>query len=90
MLTIQVSSRFRRSFRRMPKLVQVDFQVAIDCFKSEPFHPTLRTHKLSGALSGRYSFCLRDGYRVLIEFMSHNIVLLVNVGSHDDYKKWSR
>lgn len=70
--------------------MQDDFAKQIGPFQVEPFHPVLRTHKLSGGLTGRYSFYLRDGYRVLFEFMSDNVVLLVNIGSHDQYKKWSR
>lgn len=90
MLTIHVSTRFHRSFRRIPKTVKDDFAKQITQFQVEPFDPTLRTHKLSGGLAGRYSFYLRDGYRVLFEFMSDNVVLLVNIGSHDEYAKWSR
>lgn len=90
MLTIHVSTRFKRSFRRISKAAQEDFAKQITQFQIEPFYPTLRTHKLSGGLAGRYSFYLRDGYRVLFEFMSDNVVLLVNIGSHDQYKKWSR
>ncbi|MFA4846117.1 MAG: type II toxin-antitoxin system mRNA interferase toxin, RelE/StbE family [Patescibacteria group bacterium] len=90
MLIVEVSSRFHRSFRHLPLRVQDDFQTRITRFQLEPFDPTLRTHKLSGGLEGHYSFSLTDGHRVLFEFMSDNVVLLVNVGSHDAYKKWPR
>lgn len=90
MLMVHVSTRFKRSFRRIPKAVQEDFAKQIEQFQVEPFHSDLRTHKLSGGLAGRYSFYLRDGYRVLFEFLSDNVVLLVNIGSHDQYRKWSK
>ncbi|MCR4313808.1 MAG: type II toxin-antitoxin system mRNA interferase toxin, RelE/StbE family [Candidatus Uhrbacteria bacterium] len=90
MLIIHISSRFRRSFRQVPVRVQTDFETSIEKFQQEPFHPSLRTHKLSGGLANHYSFYLRDGYRVLFTFMQENVILLVNIGSHDEYKRWAQ
>jgi len=90
MLTIHPSSRFKRSFKRMPHHIKADFANKIDVFKKHPFHPSLHTHKLSGNLADYYSFYLKDDFRVLFEFVESEDVLLINIGSHDDYKKWSR
>jgi len=90
MLTIHLGSRFERSFKRMPRHIQDDFAKQIELFQTQPFHPSLRTHKLSGQLREYYAFYLRDGYRVLLDFVGPHIVLLVNIGSHDDYQKWAR
>lgn len=48
----------------------------------------LHNHKLSGNLGDYHAFYLRDGYRVLFDF-NKDIIILVNVGNHDSYKKWS-
>lgn len=90
MLTIHVGSRFERSFRKMPSQIQEDFEKKISVFREQPFHPSLGSHKLSGKLREYYAFYLRDGYRVLFDFMAPNVVLLINIGSHDDYQKWSK
>ncbi len=90
MLTIYPSSRFRRSFKRTPTHIREDFARRIDIFKKYPFHPFLHTHKLSGNLADYYGFYLQDGFRVIFEFVESDSVLLVNIGSHDDYTKWSR
>lgn len=90
MLAIHVSSRFERSFKRMPSHICEDFKKQISIFQEHPFHPSLHTHKLGGKLREYYAFYLRDGYRVLFDFMAPDVVLLVNVGSHDDYQKWAR
>jgi len=89
-MQITSSSRFKRSFKKLSRLLQIDFEKRIILFIKDPFHPTLRTHKLSGNLDEYYSFYLRDGFRVLFVFETKNVALLVNVGSHDDYKKWGR
>ncbi len=84
------STRFKRSFKKLPPHIQEDFEAKIKLFVSNPFRPSLRTHKLSGNLSACYAFYLRDGYRVLFDFAKDDIVILVNIGSHDDYQKWTR
>ena len=84
------SSRFKRSFKKLPKAIQDDLEKRLNRFVDDPFDPLLRTHKLRGNLASYFALCLRDGYRVLFVFQDRNAVLLVNVGSHDDYDKWSR
>jgi mRNA-degrading endonuclease YafQ of YafQ-DinJ toxin-antitoxin module len=74
----------------MPAHIRADFVKKIEIFRKRPFHPSLYTHKLSGNLADYYAFCLRDGFRVLFDFMETEVALLINIGSHDDYKKWSR
>ena len=90
MLTLHVASRFKRSFKKMPARIKENFGGTVETFKKRPFDSKLGTHKLHGNLSAYYAFCLRDGYRALFEFEDDNNVLLVNIGSHDDYAKWSR
>lgn len=89
-MKINRSSRFKRSFKKLPPRIQNDFNQKIKIFFQDPFHPSLHTHKLSGNLADYYGFYLKDGFRVLFDFEEPGLVLLVNVGSHDDYKKWSR
>ena len=74
----------------MPPHIKQDFAKKIQTFKKFPFHPSLYTHKLSGNLTDCYAFYLKDGFRVLFDFVERDTVLLVNIGSHDDYRKWSR
>ncbi|MFH1712823.1 MAG: type II toxin-antitoxin system YafQ family toxin [Candidatus Jacksonbacteria bacterium] len=89
-MKINRSSRFKRSFKKLPLYIQNDFDQRIQIFFSDPFHPSLHTHKLSGNLADYYAFYLRDGFRVLFDFDKPDLILLVNIGSHDDYQKWSR
>ena len=90
MLTIHPSTRFKRSYKKMPAKIKKDFSEKIITFQENPFEPSLKTHKLKGGLSDYYSFYLKDGYRVLVDFVEKDSILLVNIGSHDDYSKWSR
>jgi len=89
-MKINRSSRFKRSFEKLPIKIKEDFAQKIKIFFNDPFSPSLRTHKLKGNLADYYSFYLKNGYRVLFDFESENTIILVNVGSHGDYRKWGR
>ena len=90
MIKIHPSTRFKRSFKKIPSHVKKDFGEKIEIFKHQPFHPSLRAHKLNGNLSDYRAFYLCDGFRVMFEFVELDVALLINVGSHDQYKKWER
>jgi mRNA-degrading endonuclease YafQ of YafQ-DinJ toxin-antitoxin module len=53
--------------------------------KDNPFHPSLRLHKLKGELSEYYSISMDMKYRVVLEIIiKDNELLLLDIGSHDD------
>lgn len=60
------------------------FWTAVELFSKDPFHPRLRTHKLTGKLEGLWAFSVTYDCRVIFEFLSKNEVLLIDVGGHDE------
>lgn len=88
MFDIHPSTRFARSYKKIPAEILKDFDKKIETFRINPFDKILGTHKLRGNLGDYYSFYLKDGYRVLFEFIELNTVLLINIGKHDSYDKW--
>lgn len=90
MLEIHISTRFKRSFKKLPNHIKEDFPKKLQLFQQEPYHHQLSTHKLNGKLGEYYAFYLKDGYRVLFDFEDNSIALLVNIGNHNDYKKWEK
>lgn len=51
------------------------------------FHPSLRTHKLSGDLAGLWSSSAGYDLRIVFELVHYNgaeAVLLLSVGTHDE------
>lgn len=90
MLELYPSSRFERSFKKLPTEIKQSFARRIDMFREYPYHPSLGTHKLHGNLEPYHAFYLKGGFRVLFEFQDSNIILLVNIGNHNDYERWAR
>jgi len=55
----------------------------------DPFHPSLRTHKLTGQLSGTWACSVSYDIRILFEFVQNpesdeEEILLLAVGTHDE------
>ena len=50
-----------------------------------PGHPSLRIHKLKGILSELYSVLINISYRITIDFIIQNDVIIpIDIGSHDN------
>ncbi len=45
---VEVSSRYKKSFRKLPFRIQRKAILKIKIFRESPFNPQLRTHPLSG------------------------------------------
>jgi mRNA-degrading endonuclease YafQ of YafQ-DinJ toxin-antitoxin module len=56
----------------------------LQLFVKDPFHPTLKTHKLGGPLKEYYAFSLSYNLRVLFRFLDKNEVLLISIGTHEE------
>lgn len=84
------TSRFKRSYKKLPQKVKFDFDKKIYLFVENPKDKSLGTHKLKGNLEECYAFKLIDGFRVLFFFNSAEEVNLIDIGPHDKYQQWSR
>ncbi|HAZ47895.1 MAG TPA: type II toxin-antitoxin system mRNA interferase toxin, RelE/StbE family [Cyanobacteria bacterium UBA11369] len=69
--------------RKHPELVE-RFQEKFSLFTKEPFHPSLRTHSLSGNLEGYWALSITYEHRLVFKFMSESKVLLIDLGTHDE------
>jgi addiction module RelE/StbE family toxin len=83
---IELSTKFRKSFAHVSQNVFNQYQKKVGLFIHEPFHPSLKTHALTGKLQGYYAFSINYSYRVVFQFMNAKEVLFINIGTHEIYK----
>lgn len=83
---IELSTKFKRSFKRLPSEVQIEFAKKRILFYQDPFSSQLRTHKLKGNLQEYWSFSITYSYRVVFKFVKKDIVLFYDIGDHQIYK----
>ena len=59
-------------------------KLAILLFQNNPQHPSLSTHKLSGALSQLQAFKVEYYLRIIFAWYSSTEVILEDIGTHDE------
>ena len=87
LVVIFYTPEFKRDYKKLSGTLQDLLKKKGQLFGQEPFHPLLRTHKLSGKLRGLWSFSLDYRCRVLFRFRGQNEVELLRVGDHSIYRK---
>ena len=89
MVKLVWDSKFKRKYKswckKHPDLVE-SFRNKMKIFVNNPFHPSLRTHSLSGVLKGLWSSRITYAYRLIFKFVDKEkkAALLIDIGSHDE------
>ena len=60
------------------------FEKMLSLLAENPFHPSLKTHSLTGNLKGYWAFSITYEYRIMFRFLSEDKVLPVDIGAHDE------
>jgi addiction module RelE/StbE family toxin len=85
-LTIYYAPEFKRDYKKLPAEIQLGIKNRGVLFQQNPFHPILKTHKLSGLLDGYWVFSVDHRHRVVFKFQGKHEVLLLRVGDHSIYR----
>jgi mRNA-degrading endonuclease YafQ of YafQ-DinJ toxin-antitoxin module len=84
---IYTKSYVRRAARFIKKHPELSgqYEKTLKLLELDPFHPSLRLHKLKGRLSELHAVSINIGYRISIEFLLYEKTIIpINVGSHED------
>ena len=64
--------------------IHKQYRKTLQLLELNPYHPSLRLHKLQGRLDGLSSVSINISYRIVIEMIiDGDEILLVNIGEHD-------
>jgi len=81
--TDQYDRRARKFLKGHPDL-KSNYLKTLRLLEANPFHPSLRLHRLSGKLDGLYSVSITLSYRITLEFMiSNEEIVPLNVGDNE-------
>ena len=82
--TESYTRRAVRFMRKHPDL-RGQYEKTLQLLELNPFHPSLRLHKLKGRLGDLHSASINLSYRITIEFLGEGKTIIpVAVGPHDD------
>lgn len=84
--SIEASSRFKKSLRHLPPAIQNKLDARDQWFRQNAFDPRLKTHQLKGKREGFWSYSVDYRYRVVFKFARNDVVVYVDVGTHDVYR----
>jgi len=76
--------RAKKFINKHPEIIN-QYAKTLKLLELNPFHPSLRLHKLKGKLSNIYSVSINITYRISIDFIiKEDKVIPINIGKHDD------
>jgi addiction module RelE/StbE family toxin len=85
--SIHFNEKFKEQFQSLPKLIQKKAVKTEIYFREDPFHPSLRLHKLEGKLKGLWSISIDRKYRIIFKPLEKGIILFISIGIHAIYGK---
>ncbi len=72
-------------FIKKHKDLKTQYEKTLKLLELDPYHPSLRLHKLQGKLEGIYSVSINITYRITIDFIIEDSeIILLDVGHHDE------
>ncbi len=78
------NKRAARFIRKHPDLIP-QYEKILKLLELDPFHPSLRPHRLKGRLSELHAVSINISYRITLELLLHeHEIIPVDVGSHDE------
>ena len=72
-------------FFKKHKDLYPQYKKTLEILSQNPYHPSLKLHKLQGKLSGFHSISINMKYRIVLDFIiQDDCIILIDIGSHND------
>lgn len=85
---IKITDEFTKKVKKFLKLhrnMMGRYEKTMIILKENPFHPSLRLHKLKGNLNEYYSISINMDYRIVMDFIVvDKVIIPIDIGSHDN------
>ncbi len=84
-MIISLSSRFIKSYQRLPDKIKKQAKEKEYIFRNDPFDSRIRLHKLVGKEKENWAFSVNHSYRIKFIFIEDDEVLFLDIGTHSIY-----
>lgn len=78
---------FDKQYKKLPEAQKKRFEKAVALFESEPYHPDLYNHPLTGKWRGHRSIAFGGNWRAHYVPEDESIALFVAIGTHPQLYK---
>jgi len=83
-LVIKELSKIKQKDKKLSERIQKQLLL----FSTNPKHPSLRTHKLSGSMSNIWSISVSMSIRMVYKLLDRETAYFIDIGTHREvYKK---
>ncbi len=84
LITSEYLKKLKKFIKKHPDMLD-RYTKTIEILEVDPFHPSLRLHKLKGKLCEFHSISINTEYRVIIDFIiQDNEIIPIDIGTHDE------
>ena len=88
MMVIEFSQSYEKraiKFFKKHKDIYPQYKKTLQILQHDPYHPSLRLHKLQGRVSHLHSISIHMKYRITLEFIiEDDRITLIDIGAHKD------
>lgn len=82
--TDEYFKKLKKFIKKHPDVLD-RYAKTIELLEIDPYHPSLRLHKLRGKLQEYHSVSITMQYRVVIDFViKENEIIPIDIGAHDE------
>lgn len=82
--TDQYFKKLKKFIKKHPDALE-SYVKTIELLELDPFHPSLRLHKLQGKLNDYHSVSITMSYRIVIDFIfQEKEIIPIDIGTHDE------
>ena len=82
--TDEYFKKLKKFIKKHPEVLD-RYAKTIELLVIDPWHPSLRLHKLKGGLKEYHSVSINMKYRVVIDFIiTDNEIIPIDIGTHDE------
>jgi len=83
-ITEHYFKKLKKFIKKHPTLLE-RYGKTMELLEIDPYHPSLRIHKLQGKLKDYHSISITMQYRIVIEFIiKDNEIIPIDIGTHED------
>jgi mRNA-degrading endonuclease YafQ of YafQ-DinJ toxin-antitoxin module len=76
--------REKTFIKKHPELI-AHYKKVLRLLELEPFHPSLKLHKLKGKLKDQCAVSINYAFRIILAFVvTDNGIILIDIGHHDE------
>lgn len=76
--------RAKKFIKKHPDLLK-QYEKTLKLLEKNPYHPSLRLHKLQGKLSNVFSASINITYRISLDFIiKEDKIIPIDIGKHDE------